>query len=224
MCWPYGDFITQINTIGNFRVVFDTLFPDLLPPSAIQIPQSLMENWTSHYETTILPAVENQANAGRVDDLLAVTSAPYDSDIPDSKESTIQHLLWYNVFATNDAAIKLGGETFDNRDKVYSGSSQDDQLNAEVKRFVADGAALVEIDLHYQTTGRLTRPVVTLHTTGDEIVPYGQATRYLEKITTEEKTALYDHFKIERYGHCNFESLEILTAFNRLVEMVAENP
>lgn len=223
MCGPYGDFGHQINYFGDFRVVFDYFFPGLMPGSPIDVPDWLMEQWDSYYETTIKPEIEDPANASLVQQLLNVTNAPYDAQDPSTKEDTIRGLLWYNAFATNDGTDRLGGQPFDNQNRMYTGSDDDVQLNQGVQRFSADRAALDEIAANYQTTGKLSVPLVTLHTTGDPVVPYRHATIYRGKTIAADNIALHDHFEAERYGHCNFTFTEFLAAFSRLVDM-ANNP
>lgn len=224
MCGPYGDFGEQINYFGDLRVVFDYFFPDLLPGSPVDVPEWLMDEWDSYYETTVKPEIEDPANAGKVEQLLRVTNAPFDPEDPSTKEKTIQSLLWYAVFATNDDREKLGGQPFDNQDRVYAGSDDDARLNEGVQRFSADQTALDEIAGSYQTSGRLSVPLVTLHTTGDPVVPYWHATRYRGKTIRADNIALHEHFEANRYGHCNFESTEVLDAFMRLVDMVNNPP
>ncbi len=66
----------------------------------------------------------------------------------------------------------------------------------------------------YQTTGILTKPLVVLQTSGDPIVPAWHATEYDAKVPATN----YD-FSVEmvnRYGHCNFTSEEMLAAFTKL--------
>ncbi|MCK4450130.1 MAG: prolyl oligopeptidase family serine peptidase, partial [Anaerolineae bacterium] len=145
MCGPYGDFGYQINYFGDFRVVFDYFFPGLIPGSPVDIPDWLLEEWDTYYETTIKPEIEDPANASLVDQLLSVTDAAYDVEDASTKEATIQSLLWYNAFSTNDGMDKLGGQPFDNQNRVYAGSDDDAQLNQGVQRFSADQAALDEI-------------------------------------------------------------------------------
>lgn len=94
-------------------------------------------------------------------------------------------ILWYNVFATNDAIDKLGGRPFDNFDRVYSdplNPALDALINAGVKRFKEQPAALEEIANKYETTGNLMRPMVTIHTTGDPIVPVCHQGLYSGKV------------------------------------------
>ncbi len=224
MCGPYGDFGRQINYFGDFRVVFDYFFPGLLPGSPVDIPGWLLEDWDTYYETTIRPEIEGPANASLVEQLLSVTNAPYDTEDASTKEATIQALLWYNVFSTNDGLDKLGGQPFDNQDRVYAGSDDDVQLHQGVQRFSADQVALDEIAAHYQTTGHLSVPLVTLHTTGDPLVPYWHATRYRGKTIIADNIALHEHLETDRYGHCSFTATEVLYAFTSLVNMVDSPP
>jgi pimeloyl-ACP methyl ester carboxylesterase len=228
MCGPYGDFSRQTAHFGDFRVVFDYFFPGLMPGSPLTIPDGFMETWESGYfSAEIEPVVASEESVGAVDQLLSVTDvSPYTHVPPTNTEivtSVIENLLWYNVFATEDGKAKLGGQPYDNQDRWYRGSDDDAALNAAVERFSADAAALEKVEAHYQTSGELSVPLVTLHTTGDPVVPYWHATRYRGKTIGADNIALHQHFKVERHGHCSFDFLEILAAFNYLVDMV-ENP
>ncbi len=129
-------------------------------------------------------------------------------------------ILWYNVFATNDGIAKLRGQPFDNRSRVYAGSANDALLNETVQRFTADRLALNLIASHYQTSGALQVPLVTLHTTLDPIVPYWHETLYAAKVAASGSTALYTGIPINRYGHCSFTVPEVLGAFQTLVTQV----
>jgi pimeloyl-ACP methyl ester carboxylesterase len=224
MCGPYGDFRGQVNHFGDFRVVFDYLFPGLMPGEPLSIPTSLMENWPEYYTTTIEPVISDTMNVTKVNQLLGVTDvSPYAFAPPTSTES-IHGLLWYNVFATNDGVAKLGGQPFDNQDpyRLYSGSLDDAQLNAGVERISADEDALEAIEAHYQTTGKLNVPLVTLHTTGDPIVPYWHATQYVSKTAAAGRSAFHENIKVSGHGHCAFSYDQVNEAFNTLVQMVAD--
>ena len=58
---------------------------------------------------------------------------------------TVTGVLWYNIFATNDAIARLGGQPFDNKTRLYHGSDNDLRLNLGVQRAAADPAALAEV-------------------------------------------------------------------------------
>ena len=223
-CGPIGDFHKQIDYFGDFRVLFDYFFPNLLQGDPISVPQSLIDNWPTYYATTIRPAILDPASADKVDQLLRVSNAPYIPGVTSTIETSIYDALMYNVLATNDGIAKLGGQPFDNQGRVYTGSNDDAHLNLTVRRFSADQAALDEIEAHYQTTGQLTVPLVTLHTTLDQQVPYWHEPLYRVKVILNDSLALHQHNEVFRYGHCYFEAGEVLVAFLQLVSMVIEPP
>ena len=214
-CGPVGDFRRQMDYWGDLRAVFDYFFPELIPGSAVDIPDEVIENWDSFYAPRVLDAL--RASPGARDELLAVTRAPFDPAAPATKEETILDVLWYNIFATNDGIDKLGGQPFDNRDRFYTGSTDDLLLNQGVRRYEADPAALLEIAASYETSGRLASPVVTLHTTKDPIVPYWHEPRYRLKTLLSGSGLLHLNLPVARYGHCEFKVPEVLAAFGLLV-------
>lgn len=129
-------------------------------------------------------------------------------------------VLWYNVFATDDARVELGGQPFDNRLTWYFGSTNDFLLNYLVKRYKADAAALTEMQKKYQTTGKLPVPLVTMHTTADPIVPYWQEALYGAKVLASGSLLKYVHLPVVRYGHCAFQPSEVVFGFGVLVAKV----
>lgn len=216
-CGPIGDFRGHVNYLGDFRVVFDYFFPGVLPPSPIAIPDTVIANW----ETVYVPAIEQalQSYPSATAQLLNVTGAPIGAD-PATVAETVIGILWYNAFGTNDATQKLGGQPFGNLLRIYTGSNNDLQLNRMVQRFAADAAALAEIEAKYQTSGHLLRPVVTLHTTGDPIIPYWHEPLYRAKVMANGSAAMHVNIPIVRYGHCEFTAAEALIAFVVLIQKV----
>jgi len=214
-CGPIGDFQKQINYVGDFRVVFDYFFPGVIPGSPIEIPAEVMRGWESAYVPSIRAALA--ADPGRRDQLLRVTRAPFDPLDPATREQTVVALLWYNVFGTNDAIAKLGGQPFDNRHRLYLGSTNDFLLNLRVRRFTADAVARNEVEANYQTSGTLVSPVVTLHTTGDPVIPYWHEPLYALKTWTASSASSHLNVPVPRYGHCAFRPAEALLGFAALV-------
>jgi len=216
-CGPIGDFRAQLDYIADFRIVFDYFFPDLIPGDALDVPESVQEHWNDIYTPAIVVALAARPDAAR--QLFAVTGAPTaGSDIRSLAETAIG-LLWYNVFGTADAQTRLGGQPFDNSARVYTGSDDDSALNAGIVRYQADPAALASLE-RFSTSGVLQAPLVNLHTTGDPIVPFRQAGLYQDKVQQAGATALYSETDVDRYGHCSFESSELLGAFGSLWQQV----
>jgi pimeloyl-ACP methyl ester carboxylesterase len=223
-CGPNGDFRLQINYFGDFRVLFDYFFPGVIPGSPISIPQSLIDDWPRYYTATIQPIVFVSTNTARLEQLLRVSNAPYVSGLVTTVDTSVYDALSYNVLATNDAIEKLGGQPFDNYDRVYTGSDNDTMLNQQVQRFTAEMTALHDIDLHYQTTGQLSVPLVTLHTTLDQQVPYWHQALYRVKVIQRDSLAFHQPIEVNRYGHCYFEAPEAVGSFLQLVSMVLNPP
>jgi pimeloyl-ACP methyl ester carboxylesterase len=223
-CGPIGDLRGQISYVGDFRVVFDYFFPGLIPGSAVYVPPDLIANWDIYYATTVVPVLLAPGSAISVTQLLNVTGVPYTPDVPATIAAGISTELWYSVNATNDAAAKLGGQPLNNLTRVYSGSLDDVALNAGVQRFSANPAALAEIQAHYQTTGRPLVPLVTIHTTNDQTVPYWHETLYRAKVVANNRTPRHDLITIDRYGHCIFTLDEMIQALLLLQTRVNSPP
>ena len=167
-------------------------------------------------------------NTTALDHLLTASKAAFDQNDSTTKIQSIKDLLWYNVFATNDAKAKLGGQPFDNQGRVYGQDVTDPTLdteviNEQVTRFGAEPAALTALN-SYETTGHLTKPLITLHTTGDPIVPFWHATRYAFKTLAADNLALHEQITVQAYGHCRFSTFDVLGAFTRLVTLVDTPP
>ncbi len=216
-CGPIGDFKKQIEYFGDFRVLFDYFYPGILPSSPISIPNTLIDNWDSTYK----PAVTNALNTHPISatQLISTSQAAID---PANRNATIVSttldILWYNVFATNDGVTKLGGNPYGNSTRVYSGSLDDARLNQKVQRFTADQAALTRLAA-YQTSGNLRVPLVTVHTTGDDVIPFWHEALYRNKVSPLWRFNL-TQITSPHYGHCQFTSDEALGAFQTLVQQV----
>lgn len=223
VCGPYGGFGAEMDYICDFRVLFDYFFPGLIPGSPVDVPQSLLDDYEGHYERAVQPALRDPANADQVAQLLVVSGAAYDPDDPATREETIKQLLWFAVVGANDARSKLGGQPYDNHRRVYSGSQDDATLNAQVQRFSGDASAREALALYYQPSGYLGGAMVTLHTTGDPVVPYWHVQRYYGRIIAADNISGYRHIRSQRYGHCTVTVVEVIEAFGTLVLLV-DNP
>jgi pimeloyl-ACP methyl ester carboxylesterase len=219
VCGPVGDFGTQIDYFGDFRVVFDYFFPGVLPGSAVEIPDELQANWESQYVAQVTAAIEDDPAAAG--DLIAVTGASVENaGDPASIAETAVAVLWYSVYATEDAQARLGGQPYDNSVRLYAGSADDEALNAGVARHAADPAARQAI-ADFDTSGDLDVPVVTLHTTEDPIVPFLHEALYAAKVSAAGASDLLEQRTANRFGHCVFDPIEVQLAFAALVELVS---
>ncbi len=231
MCGPIGDFPKQINYFGDARVVFDYFYPGVIPGSPVAIPDSTLLAWNAG----TLPAAIITALASdpaKTKQYLNVTKIPYDSAVPGALTETVLGVLWYNIFATNETRIELyggpvnlatnQGQPFNNKYKWYTGSLNDWLLNKNIARFLPDPKALTEISKYYQTSGRLSIPLVTLHNTQDPADPYWHETLYNLKVIASGSLAKHINLPVFRVGHCNFTAGEAVFAFSVMLTMAGE--
>lgn len=219
-CGPIGNFQKQLNYWGDGRVLFDYFVPGVLPTNIITVPQPVIDNWDTAYvpALTTLLAAEPMTTA----QLVATANMPIDPANPATTAvSSTLDVMGYNVFATNDGIQELGGIPFDNTGRVYHGSNDDVRLNQQVHRVheTAPAATIAQ----YQTSGNLTLPLVTLHTTGDDIIPYWHEVLYAAKAHPTGLGRL-TIVPVNSYGHCNFTINQVLSAFTTLVNQVTGNP
>jgi hypothetical protein len=200
--------------VGDFRTVFNYFFPNVIPGETTEIPQHVIDNWETMYAPLVIQAVIQNPDATR--QLLKVTKVTVDKNDPNMVMEAIISLLWYNIVSMNDLIERIGGNIYDNHNKFYFGSDNDWQLNRKIKRYCADEEAL-EQQIYYQTTGKLESPLVTMHTTGDFIVPFWHQLLYRMKALRAGCHHKYTGIPVVRYGHITFELEEISSAFSLLV-------
>ncbi len=213
-CGPIGSFQGQVDYFGDFRVVFDYFFPGLIPTSPVSISSEVMADWETIYVPKITAALA--ANPSKTAQLISVMRAPVTSD-PATVAETVLGALWYNVFATNDAVVTLSGQPFDNHDRIYTGSANDLLLNLKIERFRAAPSALAAIAAQYETSGKLKMPMITLHTTGDPVIPYWQETLYTVKTLAAGTFLKRTNLPVAAYGHCAFTAQDVFAAFDLMV-------
>jgi hypothetical protein len=218
VCGPIGSFQKQINYVGDVRVLFDYFFPGVLTTgtsgeSAINIPPALILNWNTVYAPAVAQALSSNPFATL--QLLSAAQIPIGLDLHNAGDAILS-VLTYNVFATNDARLTLGGNPYDNIGRIYHGSFNDARLNVMVARFAADPAATANVGA-YETSGNLRDPLVTLHTTFDPLVPYWQETLYKAKVHGRAAKQLFQ-IPVFRYGHCNVTGQEAGAALLLMVQ------
>jgi pimeloyl-ACP methyl ester carboxylesterase len=214
-CGPIGDFPFELGYFGDARITFNSFFPGLIPGDPFDPPSSVTSNWASYYETNVKPVVFDPARRHQLDQWVAVAHLPYDpSNYLDTVAISVRDVLRYSVVNLKDAAQTLGGFPFDNTLRWYSGSDNDFMLNLQIPRVAAAPAAIAEMKAHYNTTGKLTRPLITMHTLRDQQVPYDHENLYfLKTLFSGSFLSRHLNIPIDRFGHCNFTKEEALFSF-----------
>jgi hypothetical protein len=214
-CGPIGSFPSQVNYFGDARATFEYFFPGLIPGDPFHPSPGLATMWPHFYEQSVKPVIFNPANRHQLDQWVTVAQLPFDaSNYLATVEQSVSDVLLYSVVDFNDAGATLGGFPFDNKTHWYSGSDNDLLLNIFVPRASADPNALAQMNTFYNTTGILSRPLITLHTLRDQQVPYFHEPIYdLKTLASGAFLTRHINFPIDRYGHCNFTLDEAVFAF-----------
>jgi pimeloyl-ACP methyl ester carboxylesterase len=227
LCAPVGGSPDLIKYTYDFRVVFDYFFPAVFtfPPNqpgekpfgAVDVPENAFLFWETVYVPRIITALTTDLFATA--QLFNVTKAAIDpTDLSSSAITTALSLLFYSIFGTNDQIATARGIPYDNRSTTYVGSTNDAALNAKVERIESDGRARAYARRFYQPNGNLHGPLVTLHTTLDEVVPFQHEVNYSNLVAQKGKSAFLSIVPVPRYGHCNFTSQEVFQGFALMVQ------
>lgn len=100
----------------------------------------------------------------------------------------------------------------------------DAQINSGIQRFKADPEAR-DARAHpdaVPTTGKITRPLLTIHGTGDLFVPISLEQAYLKKVEAAGTSGLLIQRAIRSGGHCQFSAQEYTQGFKDLVAWVEQ--
>ena len=112
---------------------------------------------------------------------------------------------------------RAGGEPFDNRNRIYMGFGDDVTLNRTVKRYTATPAAREYVRQYATPTGRLSDPMLTIHTTSDNLVLGSDVTAYEVPAALAGTSDRFVARFIEAEGHCNFTAAQTGVAFDALL-------
>lgn len=211
-CGPIGSFPYQINYFGDARVTFEVFFPGLIPGDMFDPPQAIVEDWANYYETVVKPVVFDPVNHDKLNQWVSVAKLPFDAaDYLNTVAISVQDVLRYSVVNSADATATLGGFPYNNSNRVYTGTANDNLFNLLVQRFTADPAAIQEMQNNYSTSGQLDIPLVTMHTTRDQQVPYLHQQIYtLRTLASGDLGSNHIPIKVDRYEHCNFNLQEVI--------------
>jgi hypothetical protein len=111
---------------------------------------------------------------------------------------------------------RTGGNPFDNRSTIYSGTGEDNLVNATVKRYAADPRAVDYLRAWYTPTGRILHPMLAIHTTYDILVPPSVPNSYATRAELAGSGDLFVQQYVPNDGHCNITAEETAKGFEEL--------
>jgi pimeloyl-ACP methyl ester carboxylesterase len=211
LCGPLAGTPYQTAYFSDFRTVFDYFFPDVFSFGVVDVPPDAYLGWDQDLQQIEAAlAGDPQATA----QLFDVVGVGCDAG---EEAGCAQDLLAYSVFGTNDTQEVAGGQPYGNLRRFYRGSDDDVALNLGVERYPSKPAAKAYVRSFYQPTGGLSRPLVLMHTTQDPIVPFRHVPIYQARVNRAGAEDNLSVYPVARFGHCAFETAELLGAFAALL-------
>lgn len=110
------------------------------------------------------------------------------------------------------------GNPYGNEDLIYTGSADDFALNDGVKRYRAEARPAAYLSRWYTPTGKLLKPMLALHDTGDPLVVASTAFEYAIIAQRAGHAANFVQQYVNAEGHCVFTPAQVGRSFDDLVE------
>lgn len=216
LCGAVGPTYQAMERRFAMRAAFDAYFPGVMPP-LVPVPASY-EDTRADYDRVLAAVRSNPDDAMRLRNLMGLRS-----------DQDLAHDIAYWTFVIGDLQRRAGGNPFDNRNHIYTGtsltdSSGDFELNEKVKRYAAEPRARAYLMRHYTPNGHLGRPMLALHTIYDPIVEPSQLALYNHQV---QEVGFGDNLVqqvVDREGHCNFTEDEVGDAFDEMVRWANGGP
>jgi pimeloyl-ACP methyl ester carboxylesterase len=212
MCGAVGPSYEEFQRRFAWRAAFDYYFPGLMP-SLVPAPTDFRE--TDALKEEIAAALKTNPVAAT--EMRNLTGLHTDGDLV--------HNMSYFTYFLMDMQRRAGGNPFDNRSYLYTGtnpnsSASDTSLNDGVRRYAADETARRYLVAHYSPTGRLTKPMLAVHTMYDPLLPGTTLALYAHEV---EEAGFGDNLVqqyVRRDGHCAFTPKQVGQSLDELLEWI----
>ena len=216
LCGSVGPTFEAFDRRFAQRAAFDFYFPNLLGP-LVPVPSTYDD--TAATREKILAALHSNPQAAT--ELRSLTGIHTDLILASQ--------IAYFTFVIADMQRRGNGNPFDNRNTLYTGTTPgettgDFALNDGVRRYAADARARDYLYRHYTPSGRLTKPMLAVHTLYDPTVPPGSLVLYDHIVQGAGFGENFVQQYVHREGHCNIGAEEVGRAFDELVSWTHKGP
>lgn len=202
----------EVRYIGDVRLLFDALFPCPLPGGVTDVPDQPFPL------AEVFACVSgNPLGIGAMACSFRDPRFPLPGRNGPELAQTILRVLGFHWFAAEDLFDRTHGhQLYDNHDVVYTSCAPG--VNERVTRYTSTPDAENFMRLHYEPSGALQIPVLTLHALHDPVVPSGHEILLREKAEAAGCAQNLVQRLSDRYGHTEaFTAAEVLAAFDDLV-------
>ena len=221
-CGVVGGTTFHFSYLGDIRNLFDFFYPNVLPGGVDWMPPGI--NPYTVIPPLVIAAVS--ANPTGLGVIMQLRQTPLPgSNMNEIVKSLITALVWH-ARGVDDLLNRVHGNLpYDNVQTIYSSANPAlagvlAGVNATIARYDATDDAVAWALRNYEPSGAIRFPVVTLHTTMDESVPFGHEARYAGIVNTAGSSNWLVQRSINRYGHCRFNVAEVVATFGDLANWV----
>ena len=207
MCGPLDTILTGLQErVFDMLVTFDFLFQGVIGPP-VDLPPGAR-----------LDAAKVKAALDADPEKATIFARHY--SLASNKDILSALTFFYEL--NRELQQRAGGNPFDNRNTIYDGFDDDVALNRGVKRYAASAKARDYLREYYTPTGRISHPVLTIHTTHDPLVPGRYVSRYDSFVKLAGTQDLFVTKFVAASGHCKFTLPQTTAAFDELLKWVRE--
>jgi pimeloyl-ACP methyl ester carboxylesterase len=240
VCGAVGGVPSVFAYIFNERILFDYLYPGVLPGTVSSVPMPSDPDAAF----AVIGDIYGRALGAMFSDqrllpggtqiaLIDQTLMPLPGDAPffgplDQNQfgAFLVTPLINHAVLVNDIVLHTQGHMPVGNDGVIYSSSVPSMagaiqaINAGVLRLAADRDAANWIANNGETSGQLRIPMLTLHTRYDTQIPLFSEAIYRNKVAAAGRSSLLVQRTTEGFDHCNFTATEIGQGFSDLVQWV----
>jgi pimeloyl-ACP methyl ester carboxylesterase len=191
------------------------------------------------FETDVLPKlipeISNPLNFGKVEFIRLVTGAAPSVLPPPSFPSWFLTNMYFSAEARAELERRARGPVAQNLNHTYSLSPADkaylavlgvnaDMLLAQMNANRTTSAppfARNYVEHWADYSGRIKKPLLTLHTQTDTLVPVSHESAYAATVADAGRSGMLAQAFTTGIGHCNFTGPQLLTALGALEQWVA---
>ena len=190
----------ELEYVGNVWVLFDLLYPNVLPWTLYEAPPVFDPN------EIIGPVVAAiQANPQPAQVLTQIHQTPIPFSNGEEFVASIVQALVLQAIAVRDLLDRTHDHAFfDNSGTTYTGNLPPELLadiNARVARYASRPDAKAWARQQYEPSGNLRVPLISLHMQLDPVVPIFHEDVYEERVTQAGLESFFLRRDIPGYGH-----------------------
>ena len=214
VCGIVGGSKAEVQYISDIRVLFDTVYPGVLPGD-LEHSTPITDPNAQIVGPVVRAVTANPQGLGIIQSL-AREKLPGNNG--NELVASLVNVIGFSMQGGSDLFARTGSTSFfENATWTYSSAALPPALvadiNARVRRYTRAPEAALFLDQFGEPSPTLRIPLMTLHTSRDPVVPATHEDRLAQVITSP----LLIQRRVDRYGHVAFSAGELMVHFNDLV-------